>query len=197
MATLKDFRAWWDRDLGRYAPWQSSVQVITDAVTSDIQELNIRIFTDRNRYSITVREPQPHTVRDPNECQYHYEKKPTIADIEALMQRKDRIVEIAPDGSISVFNAVEQLDGGYLGCISCSRRWRAGEEHHRGSDLKDGPFTEERWHAIVADMLAYELVLIDRDLRTPVAPPSLVPQDSNVPATASIEANGSANSLGS
>jgi len=45
----------------------------------------------------------------------------------------------------------------YLGCIAVSRRWRAGEDWHRGNDLHDGPPTEETWSAILKDILSYEL----------------------------------------
>lgn len=49
-------------------------------------------------------------------------------------------------------------DGGYLGCTSTSRSWRAGEDWHRGSDLHDGDFSEETWNKIISDILAHELV---------------------------------------
>src|SRR3990167_1728326 len=38
----------------------------------------------------------------------------------------------------------KQNDGiGYLGCITKCRKTRAGEDWHRGSDLPDGPLSEE------------------------------------------------------
>lgn len=49
---------------------------------------------------------------------------------------------------------------GYLGCISTNRKTRAGEVHHRGSDLADGPYTEKTWRRILADIVSYELVKI-------------------------------------
>jgi hypothetical protein len=58
---------------------------------------------------------------------------------------------------------------GYLGCIAVSRRWRAGEDWHRGNDLADGPFNEETWLQILKDILSYELEL-------PVQPRSADPR---------------------
>ncbi len=189
MATLQDFRAWWDRDLGRYAPWQSNVQVLGNVAVDGTSSLSIRVFTDKNRYSITVREPQMRT--------FHNCASPVTAQGPA-------VVEESPAGSLRM------MDNGYLGCLATSRRWRAGEDHHRGSDLTDGPFTEATWHAIVADMLAYELVNIVKDVRHPNVPDAvpqplndgrgpytegLVPQDGNVTAASRIEADGSTNSL--
>lgn len=51
---------------------------------------------------------------------------------------------------------------GYLGCVASSRKPRAGETHHRGNDLPDGPLTEETWHSILAAIVAYELVKVHR-----------------------------------
>lgn len=48
-------------------------------------------------------------------------------------------------------------DMGYLGCVVSAREPRSGETWTRGSDLADGPFTEETWNRIVQDILSYEL----------------------------------------
>jgi hypothetical protein len=47
---------------------------------------------------------------------------------------------------------------GYLGCQVSTRKPRAGEEHTRGNDLRDGRFTDETWHGILCDIIAFELV---------------------------------------
>jgi len=49
-------------------------------------------------------------------------------------------------------------DDGYLGCISDTRKPRAGEDWNRGNDLADGGYNEETWQKIKDDILAYELV---------------------------------------
>ena len=53
-------------------------------------------------------------------------------------------------------------DHGYLGCIASCRKPRAGESRTRGNDLADGPLSLETWHAILADIVAYELVKVHR-----------------------------------
>lgn len=54
---------------------------------------------------------------------------------------------------------------GYLGCIAQSRKPRAGEDHHRGSDLTDGPFTYGTWFAILGDIVSYEMVQLAKSAR--------------------------------
>lgn len=54
---------------------------------------------------------------------------------------------------------------GYLGCIARARKPRAGEDHRRGSDLADGPFTYETWFRILADIVSYELVRLAKPPR--------------------------------
>ena len=152
MATIENFRSWWDRDLGRFAPWKTSVQIRGVADTRDHKELEIRIFTDKNRYSITAREPQ-------------MRRRPLVQRDDCAQMVRDFLDDT---------NSVLEMDSGYLGCISTSRRWRAGEEHHRGSDLADGPLTEEIWHRILADIVAYELVEISKDVREPRAQGSVL-----------------------
>jgi hypothetical protein len=50
--------------------------------------------------------------------------------------------------------------GGYLGCISKSRKPRAGEDWRRGNDLSDGPLSEKTWHSILSDIVSFEMVRI-------------------------------------
>lgn len=133
MATFTDFRAWWDRDLGRFAPWKTSVRVLNPDITP--AAIKIRIFTDKNCYSISAHEE---------------------------------------------WQAIDGLRPSYLGCIAISRRWRAGEDWHRGSDLADGRFTEETWRAILADILAYELVEISKDVREGRNRGAVVPPASSI-----------------
>ena len=45
---------------------------------------------------------------------------------------------------------------GYLGCGASSRKWRAGEDWHRGRDLHDGEFNETTWTKILVDIASYE-----------------------------------------
>jgi hypothetical protein len=52
---------------------------------------------------------------------------------------------------------------GYLGCISSSRKERAGEDWTRGNDLQDGPYNEETWKGILRDIVAFELVPLEID----------------------------------
>jgi len=55
------------------------------------------------------------------------------------------------------FGPSENPEGkGYLGCGASSRKWRAGEDWHRGRDLVDGPFTEGTWVKILIDIASYE-----------------------------------------
>lgn len=49
---------------------------------------------------------------------------------------------------------------GYLGCISKTRKPRAGEDWNRGNDLPDGAYCEEIWQSILSGILAYELVKV-------------------------------------
>jgi hypothetical protein len=59
---------------------------------------------------------------------------------------------------------------GYLGCVADTRKPRAGENHTRGNDLADGPFTQETWNRIKDDILSYEFVKIAKSKRgIPVA----------------------------
>ena len=175
MATLEDFRAWYDRDLGRYAPWKTSVQItgtgdVPEGTLPAHREIQIRIFTDKNRYGISVQEP---SLR--------------------------RVYEVPKDWPVGqplrgpVFGDgvpfTTQMDDGYLGCIASSRRWRAGEDWHRGSDLPDGPFTEETWRRVLAAIVSYELVDVVKESRPDYvgAPPRGVPDDGHpvtVPAGA-------------
>ena len=54
-------------------------------------------------------------------------------------------------------------DNGYLGCISETRKPRAGEDWNRGNDLADGGYGEKTWQKIKDDILAYELVRVVRN----------------------------------
>lgn len=59
--------------------------------------------------------------------------------------------------------AVEhKLGRSYLGCISQSRKPRAGEDWHRGRDMADGGLSEETWRRILADIVSYEMVRVHK-----------------------------------
>jgi hypothetical protein len=50
----------------------------------------------------------------------------------------------------------------YLGCIASSRKPRVGEKHTRGNDLRDGYLSEETWSGILADIVSYEMVQLQK-----------------------------------
>ena len=64
----------------------------------------------------------------------------------------------------------------YLGCMASCRKPRAGEEHHRGNDLPDGPLDEETFRAIMFAIVGYELVKLD------IQPGGVVGQGIETPA---------------
>jgi hypothetical protein len=80
----------------------------------------------------------------------------------------------------------DQTDQGYIGCSSKCRKARAGEDHRRGSDLADGPYNEQTWRRILADIVSYELVRI----HVPKQPQADIPMPgpSNMPPSAEIRA---------
>jgi hypothetical protein len=55
--------------------------------------------------------------------------------------------------------------GGYLACMVSGRKPLAGEEHYRGNDLSDGPFSLDTWNQIKNDIISYELVKIVKSAR--------------------------------
>ena len=59
----------------------------------------------------------------------------------------------------------DKEDNGYLGCISQTRKPRAGEDWTRGNDLADGDFSKKTWYEILGDIVCYELVRIHRPIR--------------------------------
>ena len=114
--TLEDVKAWYERDLSRYAPWSESVEVLDDTGRTPVpseRALRFRFYTDTNCYAISA-------------VERHGERP------------------------------------GYLGCIASCRKPRAGEDWTRGSDLPDGPLTEDTWRRIVANVVSYELVRVHR-----------------------------------
>ncbi len=127
MATIENFRTWFERDLGDAIHYR--VEMVEDSggpldltpnpespvVLQDRRQV-IRIFTHTNAYSIT---------------------------------------------------AVESVDGStYLGCVSKSRKERAGENWHRGNDLPDGEMTEETWRQILCRIVSYELQQVQHNRMT-------------------------------
>lgn len=57
------------------------------------------------------------------------------------------------------------VDKGYLGCVSTSRKPRAGETRSRGNDLTDGDLSEETWGRIKNDIVSYEIVKLAANYR--------------------------------
>lgn len=123
MATIEDVKKWYDRDLGRYAAWDHSVEL----VERNISKLRLRLYTDNQCYTITANDPMK---------------------------------LVAPGGGFA--EGDYGFDKGYLGCIATCRKPRAGEDWNRGSDLADGPLTEETWHRILGDIVSYEVVRVHR-----------------------------------
>jgi hypothetical protein len=162
MATIQDFRSWIERDLSRFGKIEQHAIIDRIAASSPggETELRLRIWTDTHRYSIGARAPALHKVRA--EGQPIQRQKLSISEIENLMSRQDKFVELDPDGFAAVSDAATVLDGGYLGCIAVNRKARAGEEWERGSDLADGPLTEETWRKILSDIVSYEMVRVHR-----------------------------------
>ena len=143
MATIEDVKRWYERDLARYANWEDSVQILPPNKDdpAETPTLKLRIFTDNNWYSIYARDPRP---------QYRETEPPPMPDDRGSIEPRQLLPRQA------------MMDAGYLGCGSTSRKPRAGEDWHRGSDLADGPLTEETWHRIIGDIVSYELVRVHR-----------------------------------
>lgn len=51
----------------------------------------------------------------------------------------------------------------FLCCGMTSRTRDPGEEHHRGNDVSDGPFTEDTWKNILLGILRVELIAVSDD----------------------------------
>lgn len=70
------------------------------------------------------------------------------------------MVDLYTATQVYTISAVPESNGrrSYLGCINHNRAPDVGEEHTRGCDLTDGPFTEETWHGILADIVRMEMV---------------------------------------
>jgi hypothetical protein len=79
----------------------------------------------------------------------------------------ERHVYFYTDSNEYCIYAVDRSDEeGYLGCISNSRKIRAGESWRRGNDLPDGPFTYETWQKIKDGILRYELEPLSKDYKS-------------------------------
>jgi len=78
------------------------------------------------------------------------------------LDRKDNAVRMTLYTDNNEYFIVAKSNGiddeGYLGCVSVSRKVRAGEDWRRGNDLADGGFSKETWDKIVMDIFHYELV---------------------------------------
>ena len=72
-----------------------------------------------------------------------------------------KLPEVKNDGwPLQAGQEREVVNNGYLGCISETRKPRAGEDWSRGNDLVDGSYSKETFEEIVHDILAYELVKV-------------------------------------
>ena len=92
--------------------------------------------------------------------------------------------------SIVAHPVSESRENGYLGCIATTRKPRAGETWNRGNDLADGPLSAQTWNAILADIVAYELVPVELDQRVEkVTLPPQLPHDMKPMPKECAEAN--------
>jgi len=64
-------------------------------------------------------------------------------------------------------------DDGYLGCQTSTRKFRPGEDWHRGNDLPDGPFVRDTWDNILKGIVKYELVLLSKHTKPIVEGPTV------------------------
>lgn len=53
-------------------------------------------------------------------------------------------------------------DDGYLGAVVSNRKSWAGETWKRGADLADGPYNQETWQRIMADIIGHEMVRLGK-----------------------------------
>lgn len=67
-------------------------------------------------------------------------------------------VYIYTDNNRYTITARDSNDSNYLGCTASNRKPRAGETWTRGNDLADGKLTKKTWHAILGDIVSYEMV---------------------------------------
>lgn len=74
-------------------------------------------------------------------------------------------------------DVVTHRNEGYLGCGVSNRKWRAGEDWHRGRDLPDGSFTETTWRNILLDIVSYELESPVAYVEPAVTPPITNPSE--------------------
>ena len=69
-------------------------------------------------------------------------------------------------------------DDGYLGCIARCRKYRPGEDWHRGNDLPDGHFNKGTWIKILKGIVRYEL----QEIHHPAPPQADLPSINEAPA---------------
>lgn len=76
-------------------------------------------------------------------------------------------IEIALYTATNVYLISASQEGRtYLGCIFSSRFSQIGENHLRGNDLADGPFSLETWNEILQDIISCELLEVPKHLKT-------------------------------
>lgn len=82
---------------------------------------------------------------------------------EPLVSSRVLAIKIYTDTNCYSIRGIERpKKNGYLGCIALTRKPRAGEDHHRGNDLADGPLDYSTWKKILADIVGYELVRVHK-----------------------------------
>lgn len=128
-----------DKGFGELLEWLKQIsrfsRVQDFLYISDYKDktLRLKIFTKDHSYSVSARLPEG-SVR-----------------------------EIVKDENGHITGESNMPSGGYLGCISQTRKPRAGEDWNRGRDLADGKYNEKTWQEIKDDILAYELVKVVRN----------------------------------
>ena len=74
-------------------------------------------------------------------------------------ERFQYTVDARPDSKTDV---PAEYDEGYLGAVVSNRKDWAGETWKRGADLADGPYNNETWQRIMADIIGHEMVRLGK-----------------------------------
>lgn len=152
-ATIDDLKSWIKRDLSRWGAYETHVKELPA-----IGDWGCRIFSETHWYTIYANGPR--LTKTP--VGIPEKKILSIDEIERLINQDNDAVhlDIRPDGAVFISTAEMRLVPGGLGCTASSRKPRAGEDWHRGSDLADGPLSEDTWRRILADIVSYEMVKV-------------------------------------
>jgi len=73
------------------------------------------------------------------------------------LSRRRKVIELFTHNYKYQIVAIEDENGGYLGCQVSNRKYEPGETWFRGRDLPDGKFTKETLEDIKSKIIAHEL----------------------------------------